>query len=246
MARALRQTIGTILLAMSGGAALAGPPYETDDPEPTDAGHWEIYAFAAGSHANGAIDGAAGLDLNYGAAPGVQLTATLPIDFARDRGGPTHSGAGDLELGVKYRFLHDGAAGVSIAIFPRIILPTARQGFGTARVRGLLPLWAQKDFGPWSLFGGAGYTINPGAGNRDFWQAGVALTRTVTPRLVLGAEITRETADAVGGRATTAFGLGLNYRLGGPFALLVSAGPAFEHHDDGAQFHIYAALAVNF
>ncbi|HTX51339.1 MAG TPA: hypothetical protein VME40_18335 [Caulobacteraceae bacterium] len=28
-------------------AAVAGPPYVTDDAEPTDPGHWEIYAYAA-------------------------------------------------------------------------------------------------------------------------------------------------------------------------------------------------------
>jgi hypothetical protein len=245
MMRAAARIAGTTLLAMSGGAALAGPPYETDDPAPTDLGHWELYAFAAGTGADGAIEGAAGLDLNYGAASGVQLTATLPIAFSHD-GGTTNAGAGDVELGVKYRFLHREAAGVSVAIFPRIILPTARRGFGTGRVRLLLPLWGQKDFGPWSLFGGGGYTINPGAGNRDFWQAGLAVTRQVTPRLTLGGEITHAQADEAGASATTALGLGLGYRLGGPFALLVSGGPGFAHHGDGASFSLYTALAVTF
>ncbi len=80
-----------------------------------------------------------------------------------------------------------------------MILPTASRRFGTGRVRLLLPVWAQKDFGPWSLFGGGGYMINPGAGNRDFWQSGVALTRAVTPRLSLGGEIAHEGPDAVAG-----------------------------------------------
>src|SRR6185437_1966490 len=105
------------------------PPYATDDPEPTDTGHWEIYAFAAGSRAGGSLEGATGLDLNYGPVPGVQLTATLPLDVTDEGGG--HAGLGDVELGVKYRFLHDEAAGVSVAIFPRIILPSASRRFGT-------------------------------------------------------------------------------------------------------------------
>jgi hypothetical protein len=236
--------IATGTLAMIGGAALAGPPYATDDPEPTDLGHWEIYAFATGTGADGAVEGATGLDLNYGAAPGLQLTATLPIDVVRDGG--TRAGAGDVEIGVKYRFLHREAAGLSLAIFPRIILPTAPRRFGTGRVRILLPLWAQKDFGPWSLFGGGGYTINPGAGNRNFWQGGVALTRTITPRLSLGAEITHEAADEVGGRGITALGFGGSYRLGGPFSLLFAAGPGFAHHRRAAQVNAYAALALDF
>jgi len=230
-------------MAVSATAALAGPPYATDDPEPTDTGHWEIYAFTAARSADGILDGAAGLDLNYGPVPEVQLTATLPIDFS-DEGG-THAGAGDVELGVKYRFLHDEAAGISVAIFPRVILPTASRRFGSGRVRLLLPVWAQKDLGPWSLFGGGGYTINPGAGNRDFWQSGLALTRDVTPRLSLGAEITHQSPDAIGARSTTALGAGGIYRIQGPYSLLFSGGPVLEHRG-GTGVSLYVALGLNF
>jgi hypothetical protein len=241
--RVIRRLIGAAAAAMSATAAVAGPPYATDDPEPTDPGHWEIYAFAAGTRAHGSLDGATGLDLNFGPVPNVQLTATLPIDLADDDG--THAGLGDIELGVKYRFINDEAAGLSVAIFPRVILPTAGRRFGTGRVQLLLPVWAQKDFGPWSLFGGGGYTINPGAGNRDFWQSGLALTRTVTPRLSLGAEITHEGPDAVGARSTAALGVGGIYHVGGPFSLLFSAGPVFEHRG-GTGVNAYAALGLSF
>jgi hypothetical protein len=231
------------LLAWTDSAS-AGPPYATDDPEPTDLGHWEIYAFAGGTRADGAFEGATGFDLNYGLVPDVQLTATLPVDFVRDGG--TRAGAGDVEVGVKYRFFENEAAGIAIAVFPRVILPTAGRRFGTGRVQLLLPVWAQKDFGPWSLFGGGGYMINPGAGNRNFWQSGLALTRTMTTRLSLGAEVFHEGAGETGGHAITALGVGGIYRLGGPFSLLVSAGPAFEHHGDGTQFNTYMALGLNF
>ena len=60
--------------------ALAGPPFVSDDPEPTEAGHWEIYGFAAGAHMAGETDGAAGLDINYGGAKELQLTAVVPIN----------------------------------------------------------------------------------------------------------------------------------------------------------------------
>ncbi|MBA2920495.1 hypothetical protein GON01_02170 [Sphingomonas sp. MAH-20] len=226
------------------GAAWAGPPYVTDDPQPTDLDHWEIYAFGAGQRAHGSWDGAAGLDLNYGGLPGVQLTATLPVDLSHDSSG-THAGGGDVELGVKYRFLHREAAGLDIAVFPRVILPTARRRFGTGRAQVLLPVWAEKDWGRWSLFGGGGYTINPGAGNRDFWQGGAALTRTVSERLSLGAEATLEGPDAVGGHAVAGLGVGGVFRLGGPFALLVSGGPIHEHHGP-TGWRGYAALGINF
>ncbi|MFM9852129.1 MAG: hypothetical protein ACKVOJ_04860, partial [Sphingomonadaceae bacterium] len=97
--------------------AVAGPPYVTDDPVPTDANHWEIYAFATGTQTSGNFDGDTGLDLNYGPIEDVQLTATLPVSFTR--GGADRSGIGDVELGIKYRFFHKEARGVAIAIFPR-------------------------------------------------------------------------------------------------------------------------------
>ena len=232
------------LCVVLSSAAWAGPPYVTDDPQPTDLHHWEIYAFGAAEGAHHDWDGAAGLDLNYGAAPGVQLTATLPLALTHESG-DTRAGAGDIELGIKYRLLHREAAGFDLAVFPRVILPSSGHSFGTGRTRVLLPVWAQKDAGAWSVFGGGGYTINPGVGNRGFWQGGLALTRSVSERLSIGGEATWEGADSVGAHATAGLGLGGVYGLGGPFALLVSGGPVHEHHGP-TGWRSYAALGLNF
>ncbi|HEX4694326.1 transporter [Sphingomonas sp.] len=223
--------------------AFAGPPYDTDDPEPTDYRHWEIYLFGAGARSLGAFDGSAGLDLNYGAAKNLQLTATLPVDFTRGSG--ARSGIGDVELGIKYRFYHDEAAGFSIAAFPRLILPSSGKRFGSGKTGMLLPVWVQKDVGKWSLFGGGGYAINPGAGNRDYWQVAGAVTREVSSRLSLGVEATHRGPDAFGGRPTTTLGVGGVWRLKGPLALLASAGPSFAGRG-GDKYHAYVALGLNF
>ena len=61
--------------------ALAGPPYLSDDPEPTEYKHFEIYTFNNGTTARDGTSGEAGIDFNYGAAPNLQLTATLPTGF---------------------------------------------------------------------------------------------------------------------------------------------------------------------
>ena len=65
--------LATVLLARP---ALAGPPYVSDDPEPTDYKHFEIYTFSNGTATRGDIAGASGIDFNYGAAPDLQLTVT--------------------------------------------------------------------------------------------------------------------------------------------------------------------------
>src|SRR5262249_47019427 len=158
---------------------------------------------------------------------GLQLTATLPIAFGRTSAGDWRSGAGDLELGAKYRFFNDEARGWQAAMFPRVILPTASRGLGDEHVRLLLPLWAQKDWGPTSVFGGGGYEINPGPGNRDFWEAGIAVTREFSRSLSLGTEVVWQSADTRGGASSTGVNAGLIRKLGGPFALLLAGGPSF-------------------
>lgn len=224
-------------------AAYAGPPYDTDDPEPADYRHWEIYLFGAGERVDGAFEGEAGADINYGLAKDVQLTATVPINFTRGPGART--AMGDVEIGMKYRFYHDEAAGFQIAVFPTVTLPTSGKKYGSGKTGMLLPIWAQKDMGKWSVFGGGGYSINPGAGNRNYWQVAAAVTREVTPRLNVGAEVTHSGPDEIGAGPVTTFGVGAIYKLKGPLSLLASAGPSFGGRD-WPKYHAYVALGMSF
>lgn len=224
--------------------AIAGPPYLTDDPEPTDTGHWEIYApllEAAGAGSN--YYGAVGAEINYGLAQNVQLTVGLPVAFAHSAGS-TRWGAADLEASIKYRFLHDEANGVQVAVFPGLTLRTGSNGLSAGRVTALLPIWAQKEVGPWSVFGGGGYAINPGAGHKDFWTSGGAVVRQVGERLSVGIEADLEGAGEIGGHATTRFGVGAIYDLPGPLRVLASGGPTFSGGDHG--FHTFAAVGIDY
>jgi hypothetical protein len=232
------------LLLASASPALAGPPYQTDDPEPTDLGHWEVYVFASGDGHHNDIDSAAGVDLNYGGAKGLQLTATVPIAFNHSADEGWRAGSGDVELAAKYRFLNDEQSGWQAAVFPRAFLPTSAKGLGGNHIRLLLPLWVQKDFGKTSVFGGAGYEINPGHGNKDFWQAGIAATQDFSDGLSLGSEFYWQSADSRGGDSNSGIDLGLIQKLGGPYALLLAGGPTFSGGRTG--YHSYAALGLNF
>jgi hypothetical protein len=70
-----------VVLAVVSGSATAGPPYVSDDPEPTDLQHYEIYVFSDGMNGREGTSGASGIDFNYGAATDLQLTATIPIAY---------------------------------------------------------------------------------------------------------------------------------------------------------------------
>jgi hypothetical protein len=188
--------------------------------------------------------GSVGGELNYGAAPNLQLSAALPLAYSHDASG-WRWGTGDVELSAKYRFLNDKRAGVQVATFPAITLPTASNGLGTGHVTALLPVWIQKDTGPWSIFGGGGYAINTGDGNRDYWRGGIAVTRTFGERLLLGIETDRQGADTVDGSGSTSLGIGAIYKFHAPWRLLASGGPTFDDHRGKAGFHAYVALGLD-
>lgn len=227
------------------GFAVAGPPFATDDPVPTDRGHWEIYSFAAGVRIDGATGGQAGLDLNYGGATDLQLTAVIPLGYDTGSGAV---GLSNVELAAKYRFLHEqgGTATPDLAFFPRVITPTGGTRLGTGHAQVLLPVWAGKDIGGWSLFGGGGYTLNPGRDRRSFWLGGIGVVRAVSERLSLGVEVYRHTRDTYEATSFTGLNVGALYRLTDHWSLIGSAGPGLQNARREGQSSFYAALKADY
>jgi hypothetical protein len=223
--------------------ALAGPPYISDDPEPTDYGHFEIYAFGDGKTTRGGTDGEAGVDFNYGAAPDVQLTAVLPGGFDSPTFGGTTISLGSVELAAKYRFLHQELFGWDVSVFPRVFLPSGARAVGARHASLLLPIWFEKDWGAWSTFGGGGCEINRGGGSQDFCLAGWTLTRQVTPKMQLGMEVYHQTADARDARNTTNIGIGARYDVTDTYHLMAYIAPSVA---DADAYTWYAALLFTF
>ncbi len=226
--------------------ALAGPPYVTDDPAPTDDGHYEIYAFATGTSTADGSGGAAGIDFNYGAAPGLQLTVAVPVAWEHPDEGGNSTGLGNVEIAAKYRFLHGGESGWDVAFFPRLFLPASSEKVGDTHASLLLPFWLGKEWGDWSAFGGGGCAINPGGDSQDFCLAGWAVTRQVLPGLQLGAEIYHETADTGDGEDSTGVGGGVVYDLNEHYHLLAWAGPGIQNADETNRLSWYASVLFTF
>jgi hypothetical protein len=241
-----RSALQALALAVLPAAAWAGPPFDTDDPDPTDPGHWEIYLANTIDGLGTSHEGEAAFEANYGAAPNLQLSAELPYNYVRDRDDGRAHGIGDLGLSVKYRLFNDEASGVSIAAFPAVSIPTGANSVSEHHVVTTLPLWAQVRRGKWAVFGGGGYVIHPGSGNRDYWTAGIAALAQASDRLAIGGEVTREGPVELGERATTGLGIGIIYRIKAPFSLLMRGGPTFVDGGGAARYHLYAALGLNF
>jgi len=233
--------VGALLFLMV-MPAYAGPPYLTDDPEPTDLHHYEIYAFGSGTAMRDGMDGEAGIDFNYGGAEDLQLTAILPLTY--EPGSKT--GIGNIELAAKYRFLKQDDIGFDVATFPALILPSASEDVGSQHAAFFLPLWAQKDIGPWSVFGGGGCTLNENGDDRNFCSAGLAITREVISGLRVGAEVFHQGADSVDARASTSLGFGLTYDLNDHYHLLAYAGPGLQHVGETGRYNWYFSTLFTF
>jgi Putative MetA-pathway of phenol degradation len=240
-----KQIVCVILVALV-RPALAGPPYLSDDPEPTDYKHFEIYSFGNGTTTNAGSSGETGIDFNYGAAPDLQLTATVPAGYDSSNGSGPIFGLGNIELAAKYRFLHQDTFGWDVAFFPRVFLPSGSNTVGNNYTSLLLPVWVEKDWNDrWSLFGGGGCEIS-GQSVKDFCLAGAVLTYQVLPKLQIGAEFFHQTADASGTPATSSLGVGVRYDIDDTYHLLGYVRRGIQNVSETDQYSWYGSVLVTF
>jgi hypothetical protein len=200
-----RRPLGRILLLIVLGSTTlaAGPPFQTDDPEPVPWHHYEAYLFGTVNRIQGASSWyLPAAEFNMGAAPNLQLHVAIPGSYVTPHGS---YGIGDVELGVKFRFVQETAKRPQIGVFPQLELPTGNSslGLGNGQLWARLPVWIQKSRGPWTTYGGVGYQINHAPGMKNSLFAGWLVQRQVTKRLVLGAEVYHQQAQSIGGRQAT-------------------------------------------
>ena len=242
----LAAAIAAAIAALVPAAAWAGPPYFTDDPVPTDRGHYEIYAYGDAVHSSGGTSSDAGIDFNYGGARDLQLTAVLPVTREQPRGVPPATGVGNIELAAKYRFLHQQDAGWDVAVFPRVLLASASSAIGEQHVSYQLPIWVGRDTAAWSTFGGGGCVLNHGGTSRNYCFAGWALTKQLSEHTQLGAEIFHQSADSNDSHATTFAGVGMRYDAGEHLHLLAYGSGGLQNAASQHQYSWYAALLFTF
>jgi len=208
----LLATLGTLLIVLAiSNSVYAGPPFRTDDPETVEYRNGEFYVAHAYSNDRGGVSGTAPhLETNFGIVPNVQLHLTIPMAFSRPNGEATLYGPGDVELGVKYRFVQEAENRPMVGTFPIVHLPTGNsdRGLGNGSAQVFLPLWLQKAWGPWQTYGGGGYWINPGTDNQNFWFFGWQVQREVNKRLTIGAEIFNQTPAVKDGSYETGYNIG--------------------------------------
>ena len=235
--------------------AQAGPPFQTDDPTPVDLGHYEAYVFGTADGTPVEMDTISpGFEFNWGAIPNIQLHVILPLGeiipsnkavYAPGGIGPSAFGVQDMELGVKYGFIKQTKHRPQIGSFTMFEIPTGSysKGLGVGKVWYKLPIWVEKEFGPWSLVGGLGYAVVPQYQYRNYLYGGYLVKRTLSERLELSAEVfahAREGFAAAQTQASTLIDVGGYYHFKQPgLQLLFAYG-----HSIAGQTENYAYLGL--
>lgn len=192
------------VLAFLAGACVwaQGPPYQTDDPVPVDYKHYEFYIFGLADGTPVEVDSVGpAFEFNWGAIPRVQFHAVLPLGVSAPLNhpayfpagsGPVNIGMADIELGAKIAYIKESKLVPQIGTFTMFEMPSGNsdKGLGIGKVWYRLPVWMQKNFGPWLLDGGAGETVIPQEDYHNFPYGGFLLKYTFPgDRLEFGGEI---------------------------------------------------------
>lgn len=190
-----------LFLLAAGRAWGQGPPYQTDDPVPVEYGHYEAYIFGSADGTPVEMDSTGpAVEFNWGAIPTIQLHAIVPLGAIVPSNNPAYLPAGtgasafgptDIETGIKWAWIKESKYFPQIGTFTMFELPTGSysNGLGVGKVWYKVPLWLQKNIGPWTLDGGAGETIVPQFQYRSFSYGGFLVKRDIVHnKLELGAE----------------------------------------------------------
>src|SRR5208337_3970449 len=132
-----------------------------------------------------------------------------------------------------------------VGSFTMIELPTgdSTKGLGVGKTWYKLPLWFQKNIGPWTLDGGAGETVVSQKQLRDYAYGGFLLKRDAGKKFEFAAEVFahgKEGIAAAQTQASTMIDAGGSYHLKGEGTQLLFA----YGHSIAGQTENYAYLGL--
>jgi hypothetical protein len=180
------------LLALGSARGQGGPPMITDDPGTPGDGKFEINLAIAFEHRpNETLFDAPAIDINYGVGDRIQLTLQGGPAVLKRSGHGAIGGLGGTEAAVKWRFIDDEKAGLTISMFPRVLFnisqSAARRGLADDGTRFQIPFQVAKKFPGFDLdleWGPLVSTIGPSE-----WLYGIVLAREISKKTTLMAEL---------------------------------------------------------
>ena len=237
--------LSIFLIVLSQNLLIAGPPFITDDPDAVPYKHGETYLGSIGTKSKDEFYAFLPLfEADYGAFKDTQLHIIVPFTLDKKTGQAANYGPGIIELGVKYRIIHETKTMPQIGVFPLIELPTgdSGKGLGNGKTQFFLPVWLQKSWGEkeheWTSYGGGGYWFNPGLNNKNYWFFGCVIQRQITKLWWTGLEIFYQTKAKRDERQSFGFNIGGGITIKKDWPILYSCGS----NTGLGQFLYYVAL----
>ncbi|HKJ42952.1 MAG TPA: hypothetical protein VKA27_12740 [Sunxiuqinia sp.] len=236
--KSLLLLVGMLVISLS---VTAGPPYNTDDPDPTPFKHWEYYISTINNEQGGEFSGTLPhFEVNYGIIPNVMIHLVMPLSYDAPKHQSMHYGYGDTEMGFKYRFVKETDNCPEIGTFPIALVPIFKSNKMTSeKAQFFVPVWLQKSWGKLTTFGGGGYWFNPGAGNKNSVFTGLTMQYDFSEKVSLGEELYYQTAATEEDQSSLAFNLGGQINFSKILHLIFSAGHSLVH---GKYFTSYLGL----
>jgi hypothetical protein len=224
----------------------AGPPYITDDPEPLQRHHGE---FLVASQILNAIDRFSivlpGVEFNFGLTDNVMSHLIVPFILSKPDSHVATFSPGDVELGLKFRFFNETNLLPQIGTFPHLEIPIgdSAKGAGSGSVEVFIPVWFQKEFGPWTTYGGGGLWVQIAQGSTDFCLFGWEIQRELGKKLTLGAKLFATTGSFESARAQIGLNVGGSFDFSNAHHTLFSIGREIKGSD---KFLMYLAYQLTF
>ncbi|VWB12914.1 hypothetical protein BLA6860_00426 [Burkholderia lata] len=189
--------------------ALATHPLVSDDTGTQGNANWQ-FEFNAEETSKQEENGRHQLwnaTLTRGFGEHADLYVNVPYTHLQTRTDENGAGVGDVEIGMKWRFVERGP--LSIALKPKLTAPTGndRRGLGTGRVGAGATLLAQLNVAWFSFLANAGMTVQP---NRQgdltsIWAVSGAAIYKATDTLQIVADIGTSRNTTSGASTNPAF-----------------------------------------
>ncbi len=245
----IRPVLAALTLAGVAYSACAGPPFRTDDPDVRGVRELELNVFFEQTLVADGREGVQpGIEFNYGPIENVQLTLLVPAGFATPSGEAIVRGFGDLELGVKYRFINETDSLPAVAVSPLVAIPTgdSDKGLGNGGSQVFVPLWLSKKWGQLETYGGGGYWINNGPNWKNYWFLGWVVQYELDEHWTLGGELFYNTGEELGQQSSTGFNLGGAVNFDEHNHILFSAGKGLRNAAVTNRVSTYVAYSLTF
>lgn len=226
--------------------SLAGPPLETDDPDTPGPNHWEINLASPFATRGETWLFQPLLDINYGVGERLQLKLKPRAVVLDDPGNGARGGAGNIQAGIKWRFLDQNRHGVSLSVYPQADFnppgDSVERGLVSEGHQFFLPFQVQRAFGRTKVYAEAGY--NWREKQTDEWAFGLAAEHALHRRFRLVGEL-RDLVQQDFHDHELLFNAGFKWQLHERWTVLASAGRAL-HEPRGEKAAILSYLGLQF